>query len=134
MLVDFWDRRKQITRGWFPAKFQAWKGQLSQAQIAAIHAEINRMIDAGKAAGKAIQTTSWMPGSDWTGTPFDPIYWTATKQSSVQAGQCFGLFVQEVFMQRPEIWTSEHFEKDGIPIAGRTYFQIDPNTGAPVNS
>src|SRR5437764_8239597 len=67
MLVDFWDRRKQITRGWFPAKFQAWKGQLSQAQIAAIHAEINRMIDAGKAAGKAIQTTSWMPGSDWTG-------------------------------------------------------------------
>jgi hypothetical protein len=30
--------------------------------------------------------------------------------------------VWEVFMERPETWTSGRFEKDGEPIGSHTYF------------
>jgi len=123
MLVDFYSH-KPITGSWFPAQFQAWKARLTVAEQTAIMAEINRLIDANKAQGRAIATTSWMPGADWRATPFQPIYDKATRMNPIQAAQCFGLFVQEVFLNRPETWTSEHLEKDGVPIAGRTYFEV----------
>jgi hypothetical protein len=121
VLVDFYTR-KRISQVPFRDQFAAWKDKLSSNEIADIKAEINAKIEA---AGREIITTSWMPGADWSGTPFDPIYWKATRQSVEQAAQCFGLFVWEVIMERPEIWTSEHFEKDGEPIGGRTYFRLD---------
>jgi hypothetical protein len=121
VLVDFYTR-KRITQVPFQEKFAAWKKKLSPSEVADIKAEINAKIEA---AGREIITTSWMPGSEWSGTPFYPIYQTATKRSVEQAAQCFGLFVWEVIMERPEIWTSEHFEKDGEPIKGRTYFRLD---------
>ena len=40
------------------------------------------------------------------------------------AAKCFGLDVMDVMINRPETWTSEHFEKDGVPIKGRPYFTI----------
>jgi len=60
-----------------------------------------------------------MPGSNWSGTPFDPIYWRATKRSVMQAAQCFGLFVWECVLERSEEgedWDSGHYEKNGYPI------------------
>jgi hypothetical protein len=122
MLVDFYTR-KPITKTWFPAKFRTWKSRLTARECDAINAEINRMVDANKVKGKSIVTTSWLPGADWTNTPFEPIFAKAAKRSETQAAQCFGLFVQEVFLHRPETWTSEHFEKDGVPLTGRTYFE-----------
>jgi hypothetical protein len=32
--------------------------------------------------------------------------------------------VWEVFMERPEKWTSGRFEKDGEEIGSRTYFRV----------
>ena len=64
-----------------------------------------------------------MPGNDWTGTVFEPIYSKAARQSYEASARCFGLMVWETFMERPEIWFSGRFEKDGEPIGSRTYFQ-----------
>ena len=65
-----------------------------------------------------------MPGHDWTGTVFEPIYFKAARSSYEQSAKCFGLMVWEVFMERPERWASGKFEKDGEPIGSRTYFQL----------
>ncbi len=73
--------------------------------------------------GTEIQTSSWMPGSDWTDTPFDPIYSKAALKNETLAAKMFGLIVWDVFHLRGEEWFSDHFELDGELIGGRTYFR-----------
>ena len=94
-------------------------GRMTQGEIAGIRQALNAMVQ-----GTDIKTAGWMPGSDWTGTPFDPIYKKAARCDQTLAARCFGLIVWEVFMHRPEKWTSGRFEKDGEPIGSRTYFQV----------
>ncbi len=78
-------------------------------------------------AGDEIHTSSWMPGSDWTGTVWEPIYADACGYDDVTAGLCFGLFVWEAVRDHPDAWAFGRYEKDGIPIQGMTYFRIHPN-------
>jgi hypothetical protein len=93
--------------------------QMTPEEIREIKEALNEMID-----GDEIHTAGWMPGSDWRGTPFQAIYEKAARHSFSAAAQCFGLMVWEVFMERPEKWTSGRFEKDGEEIGSRTYFRI----------
>jgi hypothetical protein len=65
-----------------------------------------------------------MPGSNWGGTVFQPIYEKAARRDFNASARCFGLMVWEVFMERPERWSSGRFEKNGEPIGSRTYFRI----------
>jgi len=74
--------------------------------------------------GDEIHTSSWMPGSNWSGTVFDPIYRIACQQDESAAGMCFGLMLWEVLMQREDVWGFGRYEKDGVPIEGMTYFRI----------
>jgi hypothetical protein len=122
MLLDFDHGGRGITDVPYRSQFQQWKRRLAPQQIADIKSDIHRMLGSGE-----VHTTSWMPGSDWSATPFDPIYWNATKESVMQAAQCFGLFVWECVLERSqegEDWGSGHYEKNGYPIKGRTYFRI----------
>lgn len=64
-----------------------------------------------------------MPGSDWTGTAFQPIWEKAAKKNEELAAKIFGLLVFEIFRHRPEDWYTGRFEKEGIPLRGRTYFR-----------
>jgi hypothetical protein len=89
------------------------------AEIASIKKQLNEMID-----GTEIQTAGWMPGKDWTGSPFQSIYEKAALYNRDVAARCFGIMVWEVFMERPEKWTSGRFEKDGEPIGSMTYFRV----------
>jgi hypothetical protein len=88
------------------------------ADLAPIEARLNSMIDADR-----IHTSSWMPGSDWTGTPFRRIY-EVSGQDVEEAAKNFGLIVWSVFEKRPERWASAHGMKDGKEIRGRTYFRV----------
>lgn len=117
MLIDMMSG-KPITKMPYAAEYQRYMAAMSQEEIAAIKARLNEMVD-----GTEIQTAGWMPGHDWTGTVFEPIYFKAAKESYETSAKCFGLMVWEVFMERPETWTSGRFEKDGEPIGSRTYFQ-----------
>jgi hypothetical protein len=49
--------------------------RLSQEDIRSIKAALNAKID-----GTEIQTAGWMPGSNWEGTPFQPIYEKAARR------------------------------------------------------
>jgi hypothetical protein len=117
MLIDL-ESGKDIQQVPFQKEYEKFMGRMTAEEVTAIKAELNSMID-----GTEIQTAGWMPGSDWGNTVFEPIYSKAARKDYRAAARCFGLMVWEVFMERPEVWTSGRFEKDGEPIASRTYFQ-----------
>jgi len=104
----------------FEKDFVRWCTRLGPDHVEKIEAEINRMIDEKP---NRIHTSSWMPGNDWTGTPFQAIYEIACEFDQYQSALCFGLMVQHVFLTRPEMWYFGKFEKDGDEIRGLTYFQ-----------
>jgi hypothetical protein len=118
MLVDLMTKRS-ITSVPYQAEYRTYMSRMTPAEIAAIKAALNAMID-----GDEIHTAGWMPGSDWTGTPYQAIYEKAARHSYNASAKCFGLMVWEVFMERPETWTSGRFEKDGEEIGSRTYFRV----------
>jgi hypothetical protein len=73
---------------------------------------------------REVDTSSWIPGSDWKGTVYQPIY-VACNENSELAGMIFGLIVWIVVMNRHDSWSFGRYEKDGVPIRGMTYFRID---------
>jgi hypothetical protein len=119
MLIDMMSG-KEIRSVPYDREFRDFMSRLSVEEIGAIKECLNQMID-----GDEIHTAGWMPGHDWTRTPFEPIYFKAARQSYEASARCFGLMVWEVFMERPERWTSGRFEKDGQEIGSRTYFRVN---------
>jgi hypothetical protein len=117
LLFDF-STGRQITRVPYEAGYRRYLSRMSDEEIAAIRAALNEMIE-----GTEIQTAGWMPGHNWQGTVFFPIYEKAARRDYYAAAKCFGLMVWEVFMNRPEEWFSGRFEKSGEPIGSRTYFR-----------
>jgi hypothetical protein len=65
-----------------------------------------------------------MPGSDWTGTPFQRLYEKGAQRNYDVAAKMFGLLVWYVFMEHPERWGSRRYQKDGRDIGSRTYFKL----------
>ena len=100
--------------------FNLLKKRLSPEQFEAVVAEIEQRI---KDAGEKIVTSSWLPGKDWSGTPFQPIYEIAAKRSREAAAKMFGLMVWYTIMQHPDCWMSGRFQMDGRDLPGRTYWR-----------
>ncbi len=123
MLIDI-DTGRPITKVPRAAQYRAWMSRLTPADIVAAKAAINTMIDNG-----SIHTAGWMPGNDWAGTPLEPLHTKAARGDRVASGLCFGALVWEVFAERPDIWASGRYEKDGKPIGSRTYFRIQHRRG-----
>ena len=59
---------------------------------------INALIDE---SGGEIATAGWLPGTDWTGTPFEPIYSKAARRDFERAAKFFGQLVWYTVMKRP---------------------------------
>lgn len=119
MLLDMYSR-KEITHIPFRETFDTLKARLSQDQFEAVVAEINQRI---KDAGDEIVTSSWLPGKNWEGTPFQPIYEIAAQGHKEVAAKMFGLMVWYTIMKRPDCWMSDRFQMDGRDLPGRTYFR-----------
>jgi hypothetical protein len=73
-----------------------------------------------------IATAGWLPGSDWTGTPFEPIYTKAARGDFDRSAMFFGQLVWYTIMNRPETWGSGRYQVDGRDIGSRTYFRVNP--------
>ena len=108
---------------WIPyyAEYETWKNRLEQLDPKAFQKivdELNRRVN-----GSEVHTSSWIPGSNWSGTVFQPIYDACLDEES--AAKFFGLILWEVMMKRKgEAWCFGRYEKDGIPIEGLTYFRV----------
>ncbi len=101
-------------------QYRAWKKRLSTVEIAAIASELNRLIDKCP-----VQTSSWMPGSDWRGTVFEPIWVKACEYNVETAALCFGLILWEVMMERADTWSFGRYSLNNVPIKGLTYFRVE---------
>ena len=110
---------REVTYTPHQAEFSLWRSRLTSEQIDAIHAELRDMID-----GDEVHTAGWMPGHDWAGTVWEPIYTDACQSNIEASGNCFGLFVWEVMREHPDAWSFGRYERDGIPIRSLTYFRI----------
>ena len=98
--------------------FALWRSCLTDGQFEAICDELLGMID-----GAEIHTAGWMPGSDWTGTPWESIY----TMHAVQRGGCRSVLrvVRVVVLPgASDTWGFGRYEKDGFPIRSMTYFRL----------
>jgi hypothetical protein len=126
MLIDI-TTKKKIARMPHEQQFDEIKARLSAVEFDAVIAEINARIDA---AGGEIATAGWLPGSDWSGTPFAPIYEKGCRRNQRLSGLFFGQCVWFAMSERPEPWAFGRYQKDGIDIGSITYFRVDP--GQPI--
>ena len=106
------------------ADYERWRRRLSDLEYEAIFQELNERVNEHMQRNGVV-TSSWIPGADWTGTVFQPIYENACNYDADQAALCFGLILWDVMMQREEAWSFGRYEKDGIEIRGLTYFRIE---------
>lgn len=123
MLIDILTR-KEIT--WIPFQKETYDpciGRLTSTEVKAIKDAINKHIDD---SGTEVQPAGWIPGDNWSGTPYDPIYTKACKKNFDVSAQFFGIIVWVVFMERQEKWSSgKGYEANGVPIQSRVYFRIE---------
>jgi hypothetical protein len=120
VLIDV-DTGKVITAVPFWRDFDVLRERLSTADFEAMVGRVNELIDT---SGSEIATAGWLPGSDWTGTPFQPIYEKAARNDFSRAAMFFGQLVWYTIMKRPERWASGRYQVDGRDIGSRTYFRL----------
>lgn len=114
------DSGKYVTSVPHKKEFEKWMKNLSIADYSKIEDTLNAKIDQND-----INTAGWLPGHDWTGTVFEPIY-NACGKNVTQAGMFFGLIVFELLMNRQDrVWGFGRFEKDGKQITSMTYFTLN---------
>ena len=117
------DTGSEITKIPHFRDYERWCSRLTDAEYNAIYDELMSRI-----SGSEIETSSWIPGSDWTGTVFQPIYEKACNQDENAAAKFFGLILWHVVVEHDEWWSFGRFQIGDIPIDGLTYFRIDePN-------
>ncbi len=100
-------------------EYELWMKNLSNKDYTAICDELNSRIDIND-----INTSSWIPGNDWTGSVFEPIY-IACGKNIVSSGLFFGLILFELMINRSDVWGFGKYEKNGLPIKGMTYFLLN---------
>ena len=83
----------------YKTDFDRLRNKLSDNEYRAICDELNQKID-----GDEIHTSSWILGSDWSGTVYDPIYRAANEDEEL-AGKYFGLIMWVVMMNHPLTWS-----------------------------
>lgn len=99
--------------------FKNWRKNLSDDDYCIITDTLNEMID-----GNEVHTAGWMPGSNWIGTVFEPLYHACRRNKTV-AALFYGLIVYKVFMERPDTWACGRFQLSGKEIKSLTYFKVN---------
>jgi hypothetical protein len=100
--------------------YRLLQARLSPDEIAAIRDALNRRIE-----GRRIETASWIPGSDWRGTPYQAIYEKGARMNPDLAALMFGLMAWEAFERHEEDWYTERFSMGGEEDRFRVYFKSD---------
>jgi len=101
-------------------EFNIWRSRLNEEEYNAVVEKLNSIIE-----GDEVHTSSWIPGNDWSGTVFEPIYTKACRLNREMSGQCFGVILWKVMMDREDNWSFGRYEKNGIDLRGVTYFRLN---------
>jgi len=106
---------ERITAVAYEGEFKRRMAHLDSASYQIIVEELNRVVD-----GNDVHTSSWIPGHDWRGTLYEPI-WRSCKMNSEVAAKFYGQILYKVMMDRPEKWCFGSYPH----ARGKTYFRID---------
>lgn len=107
-----------LSRGERARTYRLLCDRLDDADLTAIRTTLDERI-----AGSRIETSAWIPGNDWSGTVYDPIYQKAAAKNEELAGLMFGLLVWEAFERHPDDWYTERFSMGGEEDRFRVYFK-----------
>ncbi len=114
------DSRKYVKSVPHAKEFNKWMANLSEEDFKKIEDALNEKFDESE-----INTAGWIPGHDWTGTVYEPVY-EACNRNVAQAGMFFGLIVFFLLMNREDkTWGFGRYEKDGRQIESMTYFILN---------
>ena len=105
---------------WYKKFFDASKNWLSDDEYQAMINELNRVIQEKLDNKEKVVVSSFIPGSDWSGTVWDPIYTKACGFDFDHSAQFFGLLVCQVLIDREETW---YFIKQETAARGMIYFR-----------
>ena len=97
--------------------------RIPKEKLELIIKELNHKIDEVADSPNEIITSGWIPGNDWSGSIWEPIYIAAEKDFS-RAGMIFGALVFETMMNRKEDWSLGKYQVNGHDIGSTTYFRI----------
>jgi hypothetical protein len=102
--------------------YDRWRSRLSDEHYTAIMEEFRKVLDKGE-----VQVSSFIPGSDWTDTVYQPIYEEACDEDDRLAAFFFGLLMWNAVMEHPEAWSFQKYSR-AVPTAadiqGMVYFRI----------
>lgn len=121
MLWDI-DKEREVTRIPHEDFYNERLARLSPKQIQAIQEEIRRRIE-----GDEFAVAGWIPGSDWTGTPFQSIYEDACGYDFDASRWLFGILVWVTLMEHEDYWGFRRgVVVNDIPVDSMTYFRVNP--------
>ncbi|ROR28109.1 hypothetical protein EDD66_10547 [Mobilisporobacter senegalensis] len=101
-------------------EFDGWMKNLPASDYQNIINALSQKIDSSD-----INTSSWIPGNDWSGTVYQSLY-HACGNNKDASGLFFGLILFDLLMRREDaVWGFGRFEKNGVPIHGTTYFILN---------
>jgi hypothetical protein len=101
---------RRITRVPHANELAAMLARMSDAEIEAINAALDAKLEEVQ-PGKAI-SASWIPGHDWTGTPYMPIYAKACREDFAASAGCLGKIFMSRVIAHPDLWRSIKQPKD----------------------
>ena len=87
---------------WHKKFFDASKSRLSDSEYQAIIDELNRIIQKSVDEKTNVVVSSFIPGSDWSDTVWEPIYSKACGYDEEYSAQFFGLLVCQALIDRKE--------------------------------
>ena len=115
MLISI-DSGKVATKVPHKKDFDGWRKNISDEDYEKVVEAINEKIDASD-----INVAGWIPGHDWTGTVYEPLYYACGK-NVVQSGFFFGLIVFKTLMERTDyVWAFGRFDINGKAVKSMTY-------------
>lgn len=110
------DSMKYVTTLPHGKDYDNWRNHISDADYDKVVDAINQLVDANE-----INTAGWMPGNNWDGTVYEPLYYACGKNQT-QAGMFFGLIVFKTLMEREDkVWGFGRYSD----IKSMTYFVLD---------
>jgi len=88
---------------WHKKFFDVIKSNISSEAYTKMVRELNELIDQ-KIEQREIVVAGFLPGSNWSGTAWEPIYLNGCKYDEECSAKFFGLLVCQVLIDRPETW------------------------------
>lgn len=104
---------------WHREFYDACKSRLSDDEFNHMIIELNHIVEGNIENKDGVVVSSFIPGSDWSDTVWDPIYSKACLCDEEHSAQFFGLLVCQVLIDRDEKW---YFLKQDIA-RGMIYFK-----------